>query len=839
MAKKKTKKRPSAVKRRSPGIGQFAETHSHGAAFQQQYGVQIQVNTPSQPENQAKPTVPELPLVSDLNDPIRLGVHPAVSEDGNRVPRYVERDTDENIEQSLEDGSFVLIVGDSTSGKSRSAYEVIRKRLPNYKILIPATSEDLLQSWTYLREVDRCIIWLDDFEIFLGSEGFNIQMLDRIRSRNSVLLATIRAEEYSNLSPLSVSRLDNDQTRRRGVGRILEQATVIHLERRWSEDEVARARSSSDRRVIEASAHAGVYGVAEYLAAGPQLYAEWLAAWAPGAHPRGAALVSAAIDLRRAGFNIPVPAQVLNDLHTYYLESRGGDILRPEPLDAAFTWARTPLHATSSLLLPVTEDKFFAFDYLVDTIQRQPGAKPIPDLIWNWLLDNVPNAEIWQIGRAAEWVSRSDVATIAFERLARQGDGHGAFHVGLSYLNRKELDDAIKWFKEAADAGDASAAYYLGKVLTWKEQYDDAEPPLRQAMQLGSASIKALAAGQLGTVEAHRGKWPEAEKLLKSAVTALEESEENELADEPFAIPPEAEESIRQLDIENKRLYESTLAHALHMNDKLDEAGIWYRKIAENGDIEAANNLGLILKQRGRKGEAYTWFSRAAAKGNLYGQVNLGRSLEERGELEKAKFWYRKAADTGDGDAAAALGRIYNRRGDRKNALLWLNRAEEAGSAFGTFLLGEILEKSKKLEKASELYEKAGNLGYSHALFHLGLIQQKESKTAEAEDSYRRAAEAGDEDAMVFLGDLILRRLRNLGRDGTLTVKSERDLLSEAEKWYLCAKEDGHSKADERLRLCSELAENGTRSLIEDTDEAKDGAEGSASTMKRGAKKRR
>ena len=357
-------------------------------------------------------------------------------------------------------------------------------------------------------------------------------------------------------------------------------------------------------------------------------------------------------------------------------------------------------------------------------------------------------------------------------------------------------------------------------------------------MQFGSSSIKALAAGQLGIVQAHRERWPEAEELLKSAVTALE-TKETEPEGEPFAIPPEAEESIRKFDVQYKRIYKFMLARALHQNNKLDEAENQYRKLADDGDAEAANNLGLVLKQQGRKGEAYTWFSRAAAKGDIYGQINLARSLEDRGQSEKAKLWYRKAADAGDGDAAAALGQIYNRNGDRKNALLWINRAHGAHSAFGTFLLGEVLEQSKNLEKASELYNTAGNSGYPHAMLHLGLIQERASRIAEAEDSYRRAAESGDDDAMVFLGTLLLRRLVNSGRDGTLTVESERDVLSEAEKWYLRAKNLGHRKAGERLQIWSDIAKNGVQSYVKHLEEAEDNAEKSASSTKRRSKKRR
>jgi hypothetical protein len=75
------------------------------------------------------------------------------------------------------------------------------------------------------------------------------------------------------------------------------------------------------------------FGVAEYLAAGPQLLAEWRDAWSPGQHPRGAALVAAAVDARRAGLHTPVAEALLRRLHEHYLTERGGSTLRPEPFE--------------------------------------------------------------------------------------------------------------------------------------------------------------------------------------------------------------------------------------------------------------------------------------------------------------------------------------------------------------------------------------------------------------------------------------------------------------------------------------------------------------------------
>lgn len=70
-----------------------------------------------------------LPRVRDLNDPIALGVHAAepVVTDGvtDRVPPFIRRDREADVHAAVASGGFVLIVGESTAGKTRLAYEAL------------------------------------------------------------------------------------------------------------------------------------------------------------------------------------------------------------------------------------------------------------------------------------------------------------------------------------------------------------------------------------------------------------------------------------------------------------------------------------------------------------------------------------------------------------------------------------------------------------------------------------------------------------------------------------------------------------------------------------------
>ena len=142
-------------------------------------------------------------------------------------------------------------------------------------------------------------------------------------------------------------------------------------------------------------------GVAEYLAAAPQLLEEWRAAWNLGAHPRAAALVAGAVDARRAGFHRALPEDLLHALHERYLESRGGGELRPESWAEALEWATTPLHAASSLLLAQPDGGYLAFDYLPNTLDAQAPPPRIPEATWRILLEHADSAGALDSGTAA------------------------------------------------------------------------------------------------------------------------------------------------------------------------------------------------------------------------------------------------------------------------------------------------------------------------------------------------------------------------------------------------------------------------------------------------------
>ncbi|MFE5829392.1 hypothetical protein ACFQ8W_03920 [Streptomyces sp. NPDC056508] len=272
----------------------------------------------------------------------------------------------------------------------------------------------------------RAVLWLDDLENYLGADGVTASALaELVRGRPGrvVVLATMRSQEVRRYEAREESRLTgSDRDAWRVQREVLHLATRIQLQRHWSPEEIRRARvHEGDPRIGLALGSCDRFGLAEVVAAGPELLAAWHNAWAPGANPRGAAIVAAAVDCRRSGLRRPVSRQWLQDLHLPYLAARGGPDLQPEPFDEAMRWACTAAYATSGLLIGNFSQGYTAFDYLLNA----PRLPAVPDHLWDALLSRVEAGDAYDMGLVAHQTGRSARATTALER-AREAGVEGA-----------------------------------------------------------------------------------------------------------------------------------------------------------------------------------------------------------------------------------------------------------------------------------------------------------------------------------------------------------------------------------------------------------------------------
>ncbi|WP_426507346.1 hypothetical protein ACPPVO_54195 [Dactylosporangium sp. McL0621] len=453
-----------------------------------------------------------------IADPIRLGVHPAERLEGtrDRVPPFVPRDRMPQVVAALRVGGFVLISGDSTAGKTRLALEALRQALPHWRCVDPAGPDGLAAALTAVWRERPSVLWLDDLERYLGPGGLTAATLAELLgpAGDVVVLATIRAHEREALSQrYDLDRLAGERLAARTGRDVLAAVTdEIRLDREWSDDELARAaRVRYDPRISQALDGADRHGVAEQLAAGPRLLEALRDAWAVGPHTRAAALVTAAIDVRRTGYHRPFPLGRLQELHERYLQDRGGAALRPGPWQQAVQWATQPLYGASSLLEPAAGGGYLAFDYLVDAAENDPGTTAVPEFTWLAVLDHAEPDDLVDVVWQASIAGLPEVAGPAFDRalsakayLAAAGIAHALGEAGRD-------DDAVAGLEAVVAAARQDAAispqdllsmqwvlaWHLGEKIGGRGQPARAQQVLRAAIRDAEASLGAEHVGLL------------------------------------------------------------------------------------------------------------------------------------------------------------------------------------------------------------------------------------------------------------------------------------------------------------------------------------------------------
>ncbi|WP_159033088.1 tetratricopeptide repeat protein [Streptomyces fodineus] len=673
-------------------------------------------------------------------DLLGLGVHRARAAggdgDGPALPPYIPRDVDDRVRAELRaaagSGGFVLLTGDSTAGKSRTALEAARAVLPGHLLLAPPWDADLrlLRPAAGEPEYDRHVLWLDDLDHYLRPGGLEPSLLTSLIRARLVILATLRDERYDTLRDAA-----DDVTGEGGPGRmaaetglrVLNMVEPVVVRRLWSEAELARVAQADDDRLHEAHARHGIHGIAEYLAAGPELLAEWRRAersTARGGHPRGAALVAAAVDLARVGMIGDLPAALLNEAHHHHLKALGGAALRPESYDDAVTWASQVRYGVASLLMEGEEDGTKRpFDYLVDSVARDPGAPDVPESVWLAALKYSDDRTRPLIGQAASLSARWAIAEQAWRPLAEAGEMEAVINYTSALLfQRMDPAEVEPLLRPLAEAGSALAQVNLAAVLKMRGEDEEAERWWLAAAEAGDA----LSAFNLFTHYRAEGEDERAETFLRNAAEG----------GYPRAM--------------------ATWATLLHLRGDEAEAEPWWQAAAEAGDTEAMYVHGHTLRLCGDDDQAEPWLRRAAERGHVRAAEILGRVAEERGDLIQAETWWRVAAEGGNAEAANELGVLLSRRGDRAEGATWYAKGAESGHAVAMFNLAGWLSAEGDVEGAKEWYRRAGDAGNEQALNNLGALLRMQDDLAGAEAAWRRAAETGDTTVRFNLIDLLI-----------------------------------------------------------------------------------
>jgi tetratricopeptide (TPR) repeat protein len=621
------------------------------------------------------------------------------------LPRWVERDQAPEVRawlrQTASTGGFLLLIGESSVGKTRFAYDCVAEVLPNWAVLMPDLGDGDLVN--HLAEatftLPRLVVWLDELQRYLpgpylsaGSSAVTAGAVRRLLTADSpvLIVGTLWPEHVRTLRSTDIDPATG-QTRLRypGAADVLDDRRCHEITlRSMNRDERSRAVAviDSDPRLAVAVAEQD-FGVTETLAGAPQLVSRY-----EQADPSVRAVLDTAVDLRRLGVQAPLLRQLLCEGARGYLQAA-------EPDDRWFPPAlaeATRVEGATAPLLPIyNEEHRTVHGYTVAGYLLQYGAKRRrlvvpPSPLWNACGEHVTDpADLYRLAESAQ----------------RRGLlGHA------EALLRRTL---------AADPSASLATTMLADMLEEQGRLAEAEEVLRAALVIEPS----FAPARLPELLQKQGRLAEAEQLLRAqgatgrrdlAVVLSKQGREKE-----------AEQLLREEAPDP--FSERQLAWLLHRQGRHAEAEQLLRESMLAAEF--AGDLGQMLWEQGRQEEAEQLLRNAVATGLVFGlaRKTLVNLLREQGRDEEAEQLLRDPAAAHDGLFAVL---------------------------YGTEQLADLLQKQGRLAEAEQLLRDAV-AGGDHALRgRLADVLWSRGRQEEAEDLLQAAVAAGEPYATKQLAEL-------------------------------------------------------------------------------------
>ena len=745
-------------------------------------------------------------------DPRRLGVHAAISVPGvsdEVPPEYVPRDVDAaefgvraKVATAASRGGFVLLVGGSSVGKTRSAVEAVKAALPDWWLVHPAGPAEVAA--LAVAPSPRTVVWLDELQRYLdGERGLTGAMVRALLSapHPAVIIGTLWPDRYTAYAAVPAPGGSDPHAREREV---LDLAEVIRIGPQFSPAEQDRARDAAarDRRLAVALGAAG-YGLTQTLAAAPQLIARWEDAQT--ASPYGWAVLTAALDVARLGARAPLSCDFLRVAAPGYCTSAQQAAAPGDWFEQALAYATATLHGAAAALTPAGGSMghitgYVPADYLVQHASRERRSTRPPASTWDAVLSCIHDpadadrlaesaktrllyqyaVRLYQYAAdngvvdAAEFLAnllgvcgdldglraRADVGDLdavseldhllaelgdldGLRTRADAGDGYAARLLADRLFERGDLDGAEQILRASAD-GDRYSALDLALLLEGRGDLDEAEQILRPQADAGNKDAARRLAGLLEK----RGDLDEAEQILRPQADAGNKDVAWRLA-ELLAARGDLDGLRARADAGDTHAA-WRLAELLAARGDLD--GL--RARANAGDGRAALKLAGLLEGRGDLDGAEQILRASADAGSNYAAGLLAGLLAARGDLDEAEQILRPQADAGDKDAAEALAELLAARGD----LDGLRARADAGDMRAAQALAELLAARGDLDGAAQVLRARDDAGGGRAATALAVLLEERGDLDGAEQILRPWADAGDEHAARRLAGLLEKR---------------------------------------------------------------------------------
>ncbi|MFD4510923.1 trypsin-like peptidase domain-containing protein [Streptomyces sp. NPDC058457] len=351
-------------------------------------------------------------LVTDCHPVRHLHVHPSIVGYGpptaryDPLPFYIERAHDRELRARLAAASsgaadVVVLVGMSSTGKSRAAYEAVRAIVPDWRVFFPSDAQELLAAVEDDRVADSTVVWLDDAWQLIGDDpaqqaGIALERLLRPGRGPLLVIATMWPEHWDKINSPDA----------RKASRLLRMYECIRVPDDFTgvRDEDLQRAIDYDPAIAESVETVGRGGgVTQFLAGGPFLINHY--------ETRGGLqrrLLEVALDAARIGLRSVTTAFLETALapseegghsaHGPAFEEAVHALTRVEPV-APVSVSRTAPHA------------YQLADFLAqhaDALRRDP---PLPE-VWTAALSCPSQEERWNVAIKAYSCHYYRIATL-------------------------------------------------------------------------------------------------------------------------------------------------------------------------------------------------------------------------------------------------------------------------------------------------------------------------------------------------------------------------------------------------------------------------------------------
>ncbi|MFC8174965.1 hypothetical protein [Streptomyces sp. NPDC057325] len=644
-------------------------------------------------------------------DALRLEVHPAFETDTrsaalSALPPYIDRpdSVDDELRRqvagAVSGSRLVMVIGGSSTGKTRSCWEAVRAELPDWRIVHPLAPERPAALMSVLQAgvlEPRTVLWLNEANLYLLVKNYAAQVSASLQAlltdpqRGPVLvLGTIWPDFWDELTERALEESGVDT----GVGsvqQLADLAVTVRMPAAFTSRDLTRAAAvvASDPRLKLARSRAASGRITQFLAGAPHL-------WRRYEQSAGAAraILHAAMDARRCGHGpllsedfLRVAAEgYIDDVTWHALDedwfaSNLAKLLRPHRhLPGPLTRFR-PRHDEPPLVSPLYQLADFLHERSRATREKE---SPAPSL--------------WA---AAAAHSQTDTD---MRELAQSARNLGAVDCEQLYLR-------------AAACGDVEVLRWFIRRLMKLGRFERAEELIEKYC------LDGLLLGELSAAIGLAGRFKDAERLARQAY-----------------------------EVSRDRKGARSLAYHLSASGMRRTAEQVYSWLAETGDPVALRWLTVHHEARGGRTTAEHLAQMALTQhADPSAALVLVQLRVEAGKLDDADRLSRLVADHGHTAALVSSAHERSQHRDHATALCFYRAAGAKKHPKALEWMSWHYEGQGHHQRAEDLAHTAATVGNSHALHGLAHLRFFNGRLHDAERLNRAAAQAGSVSAQHWL----------------------------------------------------------------------------------------